>query len=368
MRSNVIERGSRCKAGKWRSSVRWRGHYLSGTSAAWVDLSWLHGYDQKFWVISENRVSSPYTCLWRTATQAGRWAVVLELRFLPLEMGRKSLFFCPSHLLLQETESSMQLALGNALIPPGWPFDSAFTKVALGVHFKPHLQKDVKMIRRVPRWAPTSFVGVLFTYKCATTDLKLSGSRQPYSAHRSCGSETQTGNSLGGGGCLCSVKSGVQREDSRTGGGWQLETRIIWRFHPSQAWWLLLDCWLRPYLLGLLAGTSTHAFSSWSGQSLHTVAGCKAEQPKIPGGSSPAFVSPPFEVDNTVVFLQGSIHWDNCKGFLSFRPRGINFASWRQGNERTFGIQNTDVAFIFLSSLRFSLKCLFPTVQKLSLM
>ena len=78
---------------------------LSGTSAVWVDLSWLCGYDQKFWVISENRVSSPYTCLWRTATQAGRWAVVPELHFPPLEMGRKSLFFCPSHLLLQETES-----------------------------------------------------------------------------------------------------------------------------------------------------------------------------------------------------------------------------------------------------------------------
>ena len=35
------------------------------------------------------------------------------------------------------------------------------------------------MIRRVPRWAPTSFVDVLFTYKCATTHLKLSGSGQP---------------------------------------------------------------------------------------------------------------------------------------------------------------------------------------------
>ena len=151
-------------------------------------------------------MSSPYTCLWRTATQAGRWAVVLELRFLPLEMGRKSLFFCPSHLLLQETESRVcNWLLEMHSYPLGDHSISAFTKVALGVHFKSHLQKDVKMIRRVPRWAPTSFVGVLFTYKFATTDLKLSGSRQPYSAHRSCGSETQTGNSLGGWGVACAL-------------------------------------------------------------------------------------------------------------------------------------------------------------------
>ena len=185
------------------------------------------------------------------------------------------------------------------------PFDTALTsKVALGVHFKSHLQKDVEMIRRVTPWAPSSFVDVLFTYKRATNYPKLSGPEQPYILLiDSVGQKFRQETAWGGGGCLCSMKSGVQREDSRTGGGWQLGTRIIWSLHPSQAWWLL-----RPYLLGLLAGTSTHSFSSWSGQSLHTVAGFEAEQPKIPGGSSPAFVNPPFKVDNTVVFLQGSIH------------------------------------------------------------
>ena len=163
-------------------------------------------------------MSSPYTCLWRTAPQAGQWAVVLELHLPPSEMGRKSLF-CPSHLFLQETENRMCSWLLEMHSCPWVTIRYSFhPKVALGVHFKSHLQKDVEMIRRVTPWAPTSFVDVLFTYKCATNYPKLSGPEQPYillidSVGQKFRQETAWG------GCLCSMKSGVQREDSRTGGG-----------------------------------------------------------------------------------------------------------------------------------------------------
>lgn len=76
------------------------------------------------------------------------------------------------------------------------------------------------MIRRVTPWAPSSFVDVLFTYKRATNYPKLSGPEQPYVLLTdSVGQKFRQETAWGGGGCLCSMKSGVQREDSRTGGG-----------------------------------------------------------------------------------------------------------------------------------------------------